>query len=182
MSKFKTITIFFLCFLSVLAFLFSSKGIGIWRIIHLITMPADLFEPIISDTFRFHKNGYIKEYQLKPKYRDYYEIIITSKSGFDSAEFAAQEKRSSLQGQYKIELFRADEKISEETVGNWSAASFKGTDLKAYRSLSIYEFPLPIKNFKIKNIRLRFSVIKPSLLLERYKNDVELQIRVSARK
>lgn len=145
-------------------------------------MPNDLYNPIITDKFRFHEPDYTKEYKLDPKYRGFYEIRISNKKGFNSSDFAAQKPRYNLKGKFKIELFKGGNKILEKTVSEWKTASFKGNDLETYEDLSIYEFPIPLKGFKISDIKLKFSVVEPSPILKIYENDIELQVRVSSNK
>ncbi len=48
----KSTVIVLFCIISILTgFMLSSKAIGIWHLIHLVTMPEDLFSPIINSTF-----------------------------------------------------------------------------------------------------------------------------------
>ena len=169
-------------FVSLMIFMLSPKGLGAVRILHLVFMPSNLFEPIISDDFKFYKDNFSSEYMLKPKYRDFYEILISSKTGFKASDFSNSNDRYDLKGEFRIELFSGDEKIIDETVNRWSSATFMGNDLKTYTDLSIFEFPVQINGLKIEDTKLKISVVEPSQLLGKYKNDLQLQVRVSARK
>ena len=176
----KSISILILCILIALTgFMFSSKAVVAWHIMHLATMPKDLLLPIINDKFDFNKKGNFKEYTLKPKYRDFYAVSIFSKKGINSADFKMQDDRHVLKGKLKIELFNDNHKVSEKIVTRWTSALFKNNTMKSYKSITFFEFPIPINGFSTDNIKLKISVIEPSTILEAYKNDIELQIKVS---
>ncbi len=185
MGKFVSkITGFFLIATTILlpAFLFSAKSTGFWRFIHLVTLPQDLFEPIVLERFRFDEDGYSKKYELHPKYRGFYTIQICNFDGFKSSDFDSGNSRYGLKGKFKIELFKGEEKVVEKIVTNWTTASLKNNNLKMFETLSIYEFPIPIKGFNIKDMILRFSVIEPSPILKNHGNDIKLQVKVSPNK
>jgi hypothetical protein len=164
------------------AIVYYTNPTGTWHLFHLATMPDDLFTPIIIDKFEFHTKEHTKEYKLDPKYRDLYEVLIFNENGFISEDFRSANKRPELKGEYKIQLFNGKEIVFEDTIKTWTRATFKNNDMKTYSDLTIYEFPIPLKGFSTSDIKLRISVIKPSSILEKYKQDIELRVRVSASK
>ncbi len=176
----KSTVIVLFCIISILAgFMLSSKAIGIWHLINLVTMPEDLFSPIINDKFDFDKKGNSKEYTLNPKYRDFYAVSIVSQNGISKADFGTNDNRYELEGKLKVELFNNGQKVSEKIVTRWMSGLYKNNNMKIFKSITIFTFPVPVNGFSINSMKLKISVVEPSNILKKYKNDIELQITVS---
>lgn len=176
----KSTAIVFFCIISILTgFMLSSKATGIWHLIHLVTMSEDLFSPIIIDKFDFNKKDNSKEYTLNPKYRDFYAVSIFSQNGISKADFGTNDNRYEIEGKFKIELFNNDQKMSEKIVTRWTSGLYKNNNMKIFKSITIFTFPVPVNGFSINNMKLKISVVEPSNILKKYINDIELQVTVS---
>ena len=174
-----TAIVLFCITIILIGFMLSSKATGIWHLIHLATMPEDLFSPIIHEKFDFDKEGNSKEYTLNPKYRDFYAVSIFSQNGINSSDFGTKDDRYKLKGKFKIELFSHDHKVSEKIVSRWTSALYKDNNMKIYKSITIFTFPVPVNGFSTNRMKLKITVIESSNILKEYKNDIELQIKVS---
>lgn len=157
----------------------SDKATGVWHLLHLVTMPEDLFSSIINDKFDFDKKGNSKEYTLNPKYRDFYAVSIFSQNGISKADFGANDNLYELEGKLKIELFNNHQKVLEKIVTRWTSAFYKNNNMKIFKSITIFTFPVPVNGFSINSMKLKISVVEPSNILKKYKNDIELQIIVA---
>lgn len=49
------------------------------------------------------------------------------------------------------------------------------------KSISLYDFPIPPRGISLKGTKIKIKVVEPNLNLGKYKNNIELQIRVSQR-
>ena len=170
------------CIISIFGlFIFSNKGVGFWHIYHMATMPEDLFSPLFTDTFEFHTKGFSEEYDLNPKYRDIYEVSITSTDDTIPSHWGKEKQnKNEVKGKIKIELFANETKLSENIATNWRRATFQKDNLNFYKSVSLIDFPIPIRNFKTQPTTIKITVIEPYTVLEEYKENIKLEVKVAA--
>ena len=162
-------------------YLFSSQATGIWHVYHLATMPEDLFTPLFTDNFEFHTKGYSKEYDLNPKYRDIYEVSITAASNIIPSGWGeSKQNNNELEGKVKIELFNNNTRLLEDTATKWRRATFQTGNMNFYRSFSLIDFPIPTKGFQIKPSKIKITVIEPYTFLEKYQDNIKLEVKVAA--
>ncbi len=159
--------------------IFLSMSVGINHLYHLAFKPNDLHHPIVTDKFEFFSENYSKEYLLKPKYRDIYELILefppnTIPSGWDK-----KNKKYHFSGALKAELFHGSQKINEKIITEFNSAYYQDNDLKYYKSISLHKFKLPAKGWKLREAKLKITALKPDKFLEKHKENALLKVRVS---
>ncbi len=168
----------------VLLFLGFSFGVipiplWVWQIVHLAYPPEDLYQPIVTDKFSFYERGYSKTYPLKPKYRDNYEVIISSSPDTIPSGCGKENRTYEFEGKIKFELFNHGEKVSDEEVTDWDSIGYQDKNMNYIKSICLYTFPVPPKGFSLDGTIIKITVVEPDHNLGKYENNIELQIRVS---
>jgi len=157
----------------------SGKGfiplpIGVRHFFHLISAPKDMYHPIITDNYLFHKQGFSKTYFLKPKYLDIYEIGFISKAPnqiYSNYRF---------KGEVRVEFFYKEILLFDKVIKSTLSANYSDKDMGHYRSVSLLTFQIPLNGKYKNNISLRLTVVQPDVQLKSYANSIILYIAVSA--
>lgn len=148
-------------------------SLDIRHLYHLLIQPEDLYNPIIKDDFSFHKKGFSKTYELKPKYFDYYDMGIV----FNENNISSNYKFS---GKLLVEFFYKDKLVSDATVSQIAAAWPSKTDDSKYREIALFSFAIPISKKYKKDISIRITVLEEDEVLKEYKDSIQLFVAVSA--
>jgi hypothetical protein len=141
--------------------------------------PRDLYEPLVVDKFEFAEQNYSKEYLLKPKYKDRYEIVIEVAPNTIKSGWGEKEKEYQFTGELKAEFFHGLKKIHENIITDFNSAHYQDGNLKYYKSISLFSFSLPIEGWRLRETKLKLTALKPDKFLEKHKADIRLKVRVS---
>jgi hypothetical protein len=179
MKKNKRIIIIILLFLTGLTmFMLSNKATGFYHLYYLVFPPEDQYQPLVMDNFNFHEKNYTAKYKFKPKYRDIHEVGFTVQPNVLLSGWGGN-KGYTFSGKLKVELFHENTLVDEAIVTKRLSVGFQKDNMDYISSVSLYNFPVPIKGFFLKETILRVTVVEPDKSLEKYKKDIDLRIRVS---
>lgn len=92
-------------------------SIGARHLVHLVVQPKDLYEPVLIDEFPFNKEGFSKEYIIKPKYIDIYEIGF-----FDESCSIPSAYR--FDGKMRLQIIQNEKIIYENDIMTMKSASY----------------------------------------------------------
>jgi hypothetical protein len=156
----------------------SNKATGFYHLYYLVFPPQDKYQPLVMDNFNFYEKDYSTEYKFKPKYRDIHELGFMIKPNVLPSGWGGN-KGYSFSGKLKLELFHKDTLVDEAIITKHLAHSFQQDSMDYISNVSLYNFSIPIKGFFLKETTLRVVVLEPDKSLEKYKNNIDLIIRVS---
>lgn len=148
--------------------------IKIRHLYHLLTVPKDLYTPIVYDHFDFSKKGTTITYSLIPKYFDIYALSIS----FPNEKISSKYK---FQGKLKIEFLYKEKIVLEKIADQNISALYADKEMSLYKRITLLNFIVPIYNKYKDNLSVRVSVIETDNLLEKYKDSTMLHIAVSSR-
>lgn len=131
-----------------------------------------LYRPIVQDTFAFDVKGYAKEYTLKPRYLDIYEIGISVKDGIDSTY--------RFGGKIMAEFFWRERFLFAATATSTQTAWYKDRAMRYYKKTSLLSFELPFQGKYKDDIRVKLTVMEPDKNLAKYGDSATLYIGISA--
>ena len=146
---------------------------GIRHLVHLITQPKDLYEPIVVDAFPFWELGFSKSYSLVPKYMDIYEIGLLA----TDENLSSKEK---FTGKVKVEFLCKDKIISEHEITAIHGGVYAGKDMTRYKKVSLMSFEMPVQGKYKKDISVRMTVLKSDQNLKKYGDSLQMYIAVSS--
>ena len=147
--------------------------IGIRHALHLMTQPKDLYEPIITDNFRFYEKSFTRTYSLLPKYLDIYEIGFFTKN----KNLPSQYK---FNGKLKLEFFVKGKLISETIASSMASAVYAGKVMKYFKEVSLSKFDIPLMGKYKNDIMVKLTVLEGDQELQKYGDSIMLYIAVSA--
>ena len=146
---------------------------GIRHLVHLITQPKDLYEPIVVDVFPFWESGFSKSYSLVPKYMDIYEIgLLATDENLSSKEI--------FTGKVKVEFLYKGKTVSEHEITSIQGGVYAGTDMTRYKKASLMNFEMPVQGKYKKDISVRMTVLKSDQNLKKYGDSLQMYIAVSS--
>jgi len=81
---------------------------GFTRIFYFIIQPKDIKVPLVREEFQFDKEGYEREYRIKPKYRGVYYVLIN----FENFDMLWEEIEK-CKGKIEISYFRKNRLVKK---------------------------------------------------------------------
>ncbi len=157
----------------VVLYLIVPVPIGLRHLSHLIFTPSDLYVPIVTDNFIFHEKGFSKNYLLKPKYLDIYEIgFLNSKGNIDASY--------KFEGKIKFEFSWEETLLYEKIVTSSHSFSYVKNDDTKIKNVSLTTFEMPLKGKYKDNVNVKVTVLKSDDNLKQYGKFLNLYIGVSA--
>ena len=169
MNFLKTFGIVVLVMASVIGLIYN-LSIGTRHLVHLALPPKDLYEPVLIDEFPFDKEGFSKEYSIKPKYIDIYEIGF-----FDESCSIPSTYR--FDGKIELQIIQNEKNIYEKDIATMKCA-YSG-DMNYYKKVVLTTFEIPPKKFK-KDMILKITVLKKDDKMESFIDKIKLYIAVSS--
>lgn len=173
MNFLKTFGIVVLVMASVIGLIYNLP-IGIRHLIHLALPPKDLYEPVLIDKFSFDKEGFSKEYLIKPKYIDIYEIGF-----FDESCSIPSTYR--FDGKMQLQIIQNEKIIYGKDIIAMESASYSKEDMNFYKKVVLTTFQFPVKKFKKKDMILKITVLKKDDKMDPFIDKIKLYIAVSSR-
>lgn len=170
--------LFYFLFFVILIFIFNNAPflnipIPFRRAFHLQFRPAGLFEPIVHDSFNFGEVGYSKNFKLKPRFLDIYEIGITN-------EDKGISKHYEFTGILEIKYSWKDKLIYQEIVTKRGHAVYLKGNLNLYKNISLTTFNIPLDNQYKTDLNIQIKVIQPDKEIYKYTNDPQIYVAVSS--
>ena len=145
---------------------------GARHLLHLMTQPEDLYEPIMVDAFPFWQSGFSKSYSLSPRYMDFYEL------GFSVVDGGIL-SREKFDGKVKVEFFHEGNLVSEHEITSIQRGVYAGEDMTLYKKVSLLDFEIPLQGKYKKDISVRLTVLDADQKLEKYGDSLQMYIAVS---
>ncbi|MBU4477667.1 MAG: hypothetical protein KKH34_01020 [Candidatus Omnitrophica bacterium] len=182
----KILMVFVIAAVLMVVFLVFAKSnlipVGIKRTFHIMTMPADLFEPILKDKFLFWKKGFSKTYKLSPKYSDIYAVGFICENEKIPSGWGKKGGKYRFMGLIQANFYWKNKKIFTETIENHVSGFYVKGDMNYYREIEFINFEIPLKGKYKKDISLELTVIEPDEYLRQFENSIKLYVGVSGRK
>ena len=171
MNFLKTFGIVVLVMASVIGLIYN-LSIGTRHLVHLALPPKDLYEPVLIDEFPFDKEGFSKEYSIKPKYIDIYEIGF-----FDESCSIPSTYR--FDGKIELQIIQNEKIIYRKDIMAMESASYSKQDMNFYKKVVLTTFEFPVKKFK-KDMILRVTVLKKDDKIDLFIDKIKLYVCVSS--
>ncbi len=161
-------------------FMLSDKSIGIYHLYHLVFPPKDLYQPSITSKFNFHEKDFVAEYKFIPRYRDIYELGFKIQPNILSSGWGKDKDQYNFSGKLKVQIYQEGNLVDDAVITKHSTSFwYQDGNMDFIKSVSLYSFPIPIKGFLRKEITIHVKVIEPAEMLEQFKENINLTIRVS---
>lgn len=153
--------------------LVNNLPIGIRHLINLAFPSKNLYKPILIDEFPLDREGISKEYEIKPKYIDYYEIGFIDESCSIPSAYR-------FNGKIRLEIIQNKKSIFEKDITAMESASYSRGGMNFYKKVVLTTFEIPPKKFK-KDIILKITVLKKDGNMNLFIDKIKLYIAVSSR-
>jgi len=147
--------------------------VGVRHLYHLLTMPEDLYDPIVTDGYFFAEDGASRSYSLEPRYYDYYEIGLMSEAAGIPADFR-------FRGRVEAEFFVGEEEVEAHSITSVVSASYAKDDMDHYAKVVLLRFELPLVGGGSEQARLKLSVTEPDSANAPLGPSLQLYVAVSA--
>jgi hypothetical protein len=142
------------------------------HLLHCAFPPDDLYVPIATNSISLHVKGATTEFRFTPKYKDTYEVGLFAVGDPIPATYK-------FSGKIYIEFILSGERISSQTVTNFSSGTYVGKDMNHYSSRGLCSFDVPLQGQSMDEITIKVSVLKADQEFEKFKDKIKGWIRVS---
>ena len=160
-------------------FMLSNKSTGLYHLYYMACPPKELYQPLIISKFNFHEKGFITEYKFKPRYRNIHEVGFNVQPDVLPSGWGENKEKYVFSGKLKVQLYQGGNLVEEAVITKHLTFGYQKDSMDFISSVSLYTFPIPIKGFLLKETTLKIEVIELDTMLKKYKEFVELTIRVS---
>lgn len=154
--------------------------VGIKRMFHLMTMPKDLFDPILKDKFHFWEKDFTKTYKLIPKYSDIYALGFICENEKIPSGWGKKNQKYEFNGKVKVELYSNGDIVLSSVIDTYKTCGFVKDDDTKIKSVELYTFEIPLQGKHKRNISMKLTVVEPDEYLRNFKDSAMLYVGVSS--